>query len=376
MNSDKAVRLVFLGDFKASFPDNIHIEEDLEKIIKSADIRVCNFESPIGDTEFSQKKNNLLLNQTVRSAEFLVDYGFNVILLGNNHIMEHGKQECENTLKAFDRIITVGAGTSSDAFSVKTIIVNGKRIGFFSGVHHEFGVIDSPLDKESFGAAWINASELKDIIKESKKKLDYLIICPHAGIEHIFAPLPEWRKIYKMFIDWGADAVVGYHPHTPQGWEYYKEKPIYYSLGNFFFDYIGRKPTEYWDKGMGIQMVISKDGINTFPFFINVKDGFISLDKNEKTKEHEQYLINLIENQENYNKYINDTCEQLYPIYEYNVLRGLSGTSFELGFNKTAKLWAGMIAHKKNERAFLNILQCESHRWLVERCLRNRLNIK
>jgi hypothetical protein len=30
--------------------------------------------------------------------------------------------------------------------------------------------------------------------------------------------------------------VIGTHPHCPQGWETYKGKPIFYSLGNFLFN--------------------------------------------------------------------------------------------------------------------------------------------
>jgi poly-gamma-glutamate synthesis protein (capsule biosynthesis protein) len=37
-------------------------------------------------------------------------------------------------------------------------------------------------------------------------------------------------------IDYGADVVIGSHPHVPQGFEMYNGKPIFYSLGNFIFD--------------------------------------------------------------------------------------------------------------------------------------------
>ena len=38
------------------------------------------------------------------------------------------------------------------------------------------------------------------------------------------------------YIDAGADAVIGTHPHILQGIEFYNGKPIMYSLGNFWFD--------------------------------------------------------------------------------------------------------------------------------------------
>ncbi|MFR4122392.1 MAG: CapA family protein, partial [Clostridium sp.] len=43
------------------------------------------------------------------------------------------------------------------------------------------------------------------------------------------------RSLGKQYIDAGADVVIGSHPHVLQGVEYYKGKPIVYSLGNFIF---------------------------------------------------------------------------------------------------------------------------------------------
>ena len=58
----------------------------------------------------------------------------------------------------------------------------------------------------------------------------------HDGIEYIDIPLPEQRERYRDFVDYGADGVFVHHPHVPQGWEVYKGRPIFYSLGNFFFN--------------------------------------------------------------------------------------------------------------------------------------------
>lgn len=374
---EKKIRICVFGDFKATFPERIILDDKIKNIIDDADICVCNFESPVGDTEIKKKKNNLILNQPLSSAELLIRLGFNVVLLGNNHIMEHGEKECRDTINSFKDIITVGAGSPDEAYAVKTKEVCGKRIGFFSGVHHEFGVLDSPKDEKKCGVAWINAQETERIIREAKDVVDFLIVFPHAGVEHIFAPLPEWREVYRHFIDWGADAVIGSHPHTPQGWEFHKGKPIFYSLGDFYFDYVGTLPTEYWNKSLCVELIISDNNIESRTHNIIFKDGIIEIDDSESIKKHNIFLQELISDPEKYYKYIVDICYQMDVEYRYKLLRGLGGVSFShLTANQILKSFVGAFLGKCDDKTLLNIFQCESHRWLIERIIKMKMNIE
>ncbi len=54
-------------------------------------------------------------------------------------------------------------------------------------------------------------------------------------------PSVKRQKLYRSFIDAGADLIHGHHSHVPQGWEEYKGAYIFYGLGNFCV-----KP-EKWD---------------------------------------------------------------------------------------------------------------------------------
>jgi len=42
------------------------------------------------------------------------------------------------------------------------------------------------------------------------------------------------KKLF-IAIDCGADIVIGHHPHIVQPFEIYKNRPIFYSIGNFAF---------------------------------------------------------------------------------------------------------------------------------------------
>ncbi len=72
-------------------------------------------------------------------------------------------------------------------------------------------------------------------IKRYKKPDNIVIVVMHWGSELDPVPRPWQQAMGRKFIDAGADAVVGHHPHVVQGMELYKGKPIAYSLGNFAF---------------------------------------------------------------------------------------------------------------------------------------------
>ncbi len=76
---------------------------------------------------------------------------------------------------------------------------------------------------------------LVDEIKKLREQCDYLVVYVHWGIERKETPEDYQRSLGKQYIDAGADIVIGSHPHVLQGVEYYKGKPIVYSLGNFIF---------------------------------------------------------------------------------------------------------------------------------------------
>ena len=67
------------------------------------------------------------------------------------------------------------------------------------------------------------------------------------------------------------------------------------------------------------------------------------------------------------------TCCKLFKMYLYYALRGIGGMSLTGGVMQDAKTTLAMLLDRRNERALLNMFQCESHRWVVERYLRNRI---
>ena len=74
------------------------------------------------------------------------------------------------------------------------------------------------------------------VIEEARENADYVIAYVHWGTEYSHELEEAQLDSGKEYIDAGADVVIGAHPHCLQGMEYYKGKPIVYSLGNFWFN--------------------------------------------------------------------------------------------------------------------------------------------
>ena len=356
------------GDFRATDAAKIRVSGELKSIITASDYAVCNFEAPVLGGGKSIEKSGPVLNQDRNSPELLKSLGFNVILLANNHIMDYGRKGCEETINCFSDRICVGAGTAEEAYKVCVVEKEGKKIGFLALVQHEFGVVESLSDKKSYGTAWINSPDVEDIIREAKEHVDYLLVFPHCGIEHIDAPLPEWRERYKRLVLCGADMIVASHPHCPQGWEVYQGKYIYYSLGNFYFD--GLTHGDLWYKSLAIEIDIDET-IRVRSHFLQFDTtGSIGIDRSRITRNHVERICYLLENTVMYNEYIEDACKKEFENVKYNIMRSIGGFTPHIRFAYALRLFVLMMLGKRKQKIMLNLFQNESYRWLIERHLR------
>lgn len=361
------IRLSFFGDFVASKSTNISISKGVCDIIDSSDIAVCNFEAPIEGNFKAFDREGPRVKQSAQAPALLKEWGFSLVQLANNHMLDYGDDGCAATLKAFDGIMTVGAGSFKEAYSIKTVEVKGKKIGFLSCVHHEFGVWETENAEQEMGTAWICHNLIQKRIVEAKKEVDFLIVLPHAGIEEIDAPLPEWKELYRNFIDWGADAVIGTHPHVPQGWEEYNGKPIFYSLGNFYFDFL-TSPHPYWNKSLVVLLSINDDGGLIYEIHNILFEGNqLKEDISDETKRHNQYLYDLIKDELTYKTYINNQSLRLWYNYSNLLTRGLGAIPLRLRLNDIVKTSFVSIFKGRQKSLLENCLQCESHRWTILR---------
>lgn len=306
------IKLFFAGDF-CSKPSTskIAVSEDLRTLIQSCDFKVVNFEVPLKPDNAhlpDQKRERFFQHDD--TPDFLRGLGFNLFLLANNHAFDWGEEGFQKTKNALGND-SLGAGTYDEAYKVKIVEKEGLKIGFMSLSFAAYnGVFDDVTNHEGMGCAYINDLRVNHDIINAKKHVDYLFVLPHDGIEYIDIPMPETIARYRDFIDYGADGVIGTHPHCPQGWEVYKDKPIFYSLGNFLFN--SKEGYDYrawnrphWYEGHCVVMYLSKDNlswdiVNTR----NIDNVEIVIDNNEDRIVHNNMLCAYLNDKDLYDKYL------------------------------------------------------------------------
>lgn len=361
----------FWGDCKIDNLNLVNLDPSIKNILNNCDINGINFEAPIESDGEPQIKSGPVIFQNPNVPNWLMKNNFNLISLANNHIMDYGLKGYKSTAESFSNITCVGAGNWQEAYSLKTIKVNGKNIGFLSLTHCEFGTLTDNTDlRNNTGAAWICHPSISKLIHKSKEKVDYLIIMAHAGVENINIPIPEWRDVYKSFIDLGADAIIGTHPHVPQGWEIYNDKPIFYSLGNFCFQKKTVNVGPYWNDSLCVILTLDDNlNLNYEVKNISYRNDLISLEKNLKIIHHTKKINNIIHDPFKYTKSVNEIVLSLYSSYEH--LFGASGF-IPIHYNKDfiIKIIKAFIRKKIFPKThLLNNLRCESHRWTIARAI-------
>ena len=314
------VKIFFAGDF-CSKPSTskIIVSDELKNLIQSCDLKVVNFEVPLKPKVKLPPQRRERFYQNDDAPEFLRGLGFNMFSLANNHAFDWGDEGFKKT-KAVLGDAAFGAGTYDEAYSVKEVEVKGVKIGFMALSFAAYtGVFDDVTSHEGLGCAYINDLRVNHDIIEAKKQVDYLFILPHDGIEYIDVPMPETIARYRDFIDYGADGVLAAHPHCPQGWEEYKGKPIFYSLGNFLFNSkeshdFRVNPTKcpHWYEGLCVVITII-DGKLTWEV-VNTKNMGnvgIEIDHTEDRDKHNNQICRYLSDKGEYDSYFQKVCKKL-----------------------------------------------------------------
>lgn len=191
--------------------------EKVKPIFEADDMTIVNFE---GVLTFCNERVEKQFNMKgdPEYIQILTEGSVEAVSFGNNHRMDYGQQGSDDTVAAFEE---AGISYAYDEF-VGVYEVKGIRIGFVSVNEH----YDGPA-VETF---------LEDGIKKLKDDgADIVIACCHWGVETHHYIDDYQAELGRKCIDWGADLVLGHHPHVLQGIEKYNGRYIVYSLGNFCF---------------------------------------------------------------------------------------------------------------------------------------------
>ncbi|MEK7138299.1 MAG: CapA family protein [Patescibacteria group bacterium] len=261
----KDLKLVFVGDIMLSRGVANQIKENddfnypflnIADYLNSFDLAIGNLEGPISNKGTNQG-SIYSFRADPKVVEGLKYAGFDVVSLANNHMLDWGREALVQTrdLLEADGIKVTGAGKDYiEANEPPVFGVEGQKLAFLS--YTDLYPKSLSATEALAGVSDFNIEKIKAEIGELKKEGNLVVILMHWGEEYHAKSDTTQQKIARVFIDAGADLIVGTHPHVAQEIEEYLGKYIVYSLGNFVFDQNFSAETM---KGMAVEVDI-RDG--------------------------------------------------------------------------------------------------------------------
>lgn len=240
----------------------------VKDFVTSFDLAVLNLEGTVTGNESLSLKDKNILRFTFESIalDAVFNTGFDIVSLSNNHTSDFGREGFLETTKNLEARNLKYFGDYFNESETLVVEKKGLKIAFVG--FNEF--------------AYKNFDQVLERIKKASNENDVVFVFAHFGEEYKDFGNSFQQKNARMFIDSGADAVIGAHPHVVQDIEIYKDKPIFYSLGNFVFDQYFSKQTQ---EGLAVSFEIKKKedekavlSFKTIPFVSKASVPYLKID--------------------------------------------------------------------------------------------------
>ena len=264
------ITLIATGDVMLHGDGTKDIFHYVRDVLRAGDITFGNCEQTYSD------KGNLVPGQTSiedpsKSINTLIDAGFDVLSIANNHTLDAGYEALLDTIERMKKtnIKLVGIGKNLAAARQPVIIEKkGNRVGFLA-----YGCIgpdgyeaweDKPgyapmraytiYDKWDYQPGTLpriitvafpdDLAAMEEDIRKLKSQVDVVAVSLHWGLHFQHAVIPMYGfQVGHAAIDAGADIILGGHAHILKGIEVYKGKVVFHALNNFAFGMRHRVPT-------------------------------------------------------------------------------------------------------------------------------------
>ena len=208
--------------------------------IKDADIAIANYETTTNPNV--PYAGHPRFNAPGEYLEAISEAGFDVVTTANNHSLDTDLEGIDTTIAAIEDAGLDHVGTRAEGDDSRFIIkkVNDINIAFLSYTYGCNGIEDLFQVREEVDQVnYLNEDEIKKDIEDAKKEgADFVVVYPHWGIELRSEADPSQVELGHKMIDWGADLVIGNHPHVVEPYEEYESEDgrkgfIAYACGNF-----------------------------------------------------------------------------------------------------------------------------------------------
>lgn len=228
----------------------------IRPVLRDADVAFVNLETPLSD----RGRWRGAFRTPTAFADGLRWAGVDVVSTANNHALDAEGQGLVDTREALWRAGIGAVGTGRDLEDARRPFVverRGLRIGFLAYAAFVNGGPSGFALADRSGVAPMDPMLVEEDVRRVRDQVDVVVVSLHWNIENSQETHPDARAFAHRIVDAGADAILGHHPHVPRGVEVYRERPIFYSLGNLIF---GHNHT-YWMDNTIARLTLVPDGV-------------------------------------------------------------------------------------------------------------------
>ena len=303
---NKHVKITVVGDVQVNRQKPEEAFSFVQNVFDDSDFRFCQLESTISEKgEVRPDIQNPAHRVPSKMVKAFSDAKINAVTMAGNNNLDYGPAALFDTVNILkeNHIDAIGVGRDIDeARQPHYYEIKGMKIAIlnfcsilrtgFSATNNRTGV--SPLHVSTFYESLeniyeqpgtpcktitlVNRKDLKEackLISFAKKNSDFVITCFHWGV-HFTHDLAIYQPdVAYSAIDAGADVVIGTHPHCLQPADIYKQKPIFYSLGNFIFDQPEKEVNKNIKKYLKVYNLSPKSGADNYPHPKHCRDTMI-----------------------------------------------------------------------------------------------------
>ncbi len=245
--------------------------EYVKDFISKADLAIADYEGTI-NPEWPLS-GYPLFNAPPELVNFIKDAGYDCVTLAHNHILDSGIDGIKSTAKYFNDVgIDIFGVSPNKPRSENDILikeVNGIKIALLSYCYG-FNGIEATISEKDYNDYLydLNEEKIKAEIERAEKIADITIVFPHMGVEYMLTPTDEQVKLYDNMVKWGADIILGGHPHVAQPTKTIdindEKKFIIYSMGNFISNQRIETIDNKWsERGVLVDLTIEKNNNKT-----------------------------------------------------------------------------------------------------------------
>ena len=208
--------------------------EYIKPIVQNYDLAFYNQESILGGTDLGLS-DYPAFNSPQEFGDAMVNSGFNLVSLANNHTMDRGEKAVLNSCeywKSKENVLAAGSYCSKeDSEAIQIREKNGIKYTMLAYTYGTNG-ISVPQGKEYLVNLYSDEKAKSDIEKV-RDKVDLLIVSMHWGTEYQAEPTEEQKREAEYLSSLGVDIIIGTHPHIIEPITYINNTLVIYSLGNF-----------------------------------------------------------------------------------------------------------------------------------------------